>query len=74
MATHQKEIFYNLDFFFLTNMEKQRLQTEFALQDLVRRSCCLHYPAIYEMLPKFGNQTDMHVCLLKFGISAYFFF
>ena len=37
MATHQKEIFYNLDFFFLTNMEKQELQTEFALQDLVRK-------------------------------------
>ena len=26
------------------------------------------------MLPKFGNQTDMHVCFPKFGISAYFFF
>ena len=37
MATHQKEIFYNLDLFSLTNMEKQELQTEFALQDLVRR-------------------------------------
>ena len=25
------------------------------------------------MLPKFSNETDMQVCLLKFGISAYFF-
>ena len=44
------------------------------LPNISKSSCCLHHPTIYEMLPKFGNQTDMHVCLLKFGISAYFFF
>ena len=43
-------------------------------QTLVRTPNSLHYPGIYEILPKFSNQNDMHVCLLKFGISAYFFF
>ena len=44
------------------------------LPNIGKKSCCLHYPTIYEMLPKFRNQTDMQVCLPKFGISAYFFF
>ena len=36
-ATHKKEIFQNLEFFFLSDMEKQELQTEFASEDLVRK-------------------------------------
>ena len=42
-------------------------------QTLVRTPNSLHYPGIYEILPKFSNQNDMQVCLRKFGISAYFF-
>ena len=37
MATHKKEINENLDFFFLTDLEKHESQTEFALVRLGKK-------------------------------------
>ncbi len=37
METHKKEIFQNLDFFFSADVEKQELQTEFALVRLGKK-------------------------------------